>query len=136
MLPDEDSVNSILQPYIQPWYDSIENPQKTQERVLADLLQKYASTEYGASHNAAKIGGIADYRDNFPIINYSGLTPYLKQVKERSYKAVLTEPPENWVMTRGSTGNSKVLPATQTHLKHIYSCGARGLINYAARKKN
>ena len=38
MLPDEDSVNSILQPYIQPWYDSIETPQKAQERVLADLL--------------------------------------------------------------------------------------------------
>ena len=39
-------------------------------------------------------------------------------------------------MTRGSTGQSKVLPATQTHLKQIYSCGARGLINYAVRKKN
>jgi hypothetical protein len=39
-------------------------------------------------------------------------------------------------MTRGSTGKSKVLPATQTQLKQIYSCGARGLINYAVRKKN
>jgi hypothetical protein len=39
-------------------------------------------------------------------------------------------------MTRGSTGKSKVLPATQTHLKQIYSCGARGLINYAIRKKS
>jgi hypothetical protein len=62
--------------------------------------------------------------------------PYLKQVKEQSYKAFLSEPPETWVMTRGSTGKSKVLPATQTHLKQIYSCGARGLINYAVRKKN
>jgi phenylacetate-coenzyme A ligase PaaK-like adenylate-forming protein len=39
-------------------------------------------------------------------------------------------------MTRGSTGQSKVLPATQTHLKQIYSCGARGLINFAVKKKN
>ena len=39
-------------------------------------------------------------------------------------------------MTRGSTGNSKVLPVTQTHLKQIYSCGTGGLINYAAQKKN
>jgi hypothetical protein len=136
MLPDEDSINSILRPYIQPWYDSIENPQKAQEWVLADLLQKYNSTEYGASHNAAKVTDIADYRANFPIINYSGLIPYLKQVKERNFKAFLSEPPQTWVMTRGSTGHSKVLPATQTHLKQIYSCGARGLINYAVRKKN
>ena len=136
MLPDEDSVNSILRPYVQPWYDSIEKPQKAQEQVLADLVQKYGSTEYGASHNASQVKSIADYQANFSIINYSGLIPYLTQVKERSYKAFLSEPPECWVMTRGSTGKSKVLPATQTHLKQIYSCGARGLINYAVRKKN
>ena len=136
MLPDEDSINSILRPYIQPWYNSIEDPQKAQEQVLADLVAKYSSTEYGANYNASRVAIIADYQDNFPIINYSGLIPYLKQVKERSYKAFLSEPVETWVMTRGSTGKSKVLPATQTHLKQIYSCGARALINYAVQKKN
>ncbi len=135
MLPEEDGVNNILRPYIQPWYDSIENPQKAQEQVLSELLQKYKSTEYGDSHNASQVNDIDDYQANFPIINYSGLIPYFKQVKERSYKAFLFEPPETWVMTRGSTGKSKVLPATQTHLKQIYSCGARALINYALRKK-
>ncbi len=136
MLPDQDTINSILRPYIQPWYDSVEKPEKAQAQVLDDLVQKYATTEYGQSNNASQIKSISDYRTNFPIINYSGLIPYLIQVKERSYKAFLSEPPETWVMTRGSTGKSKVLPATQTQLKQIYSCGARGLINYAVRKKS
>jgi len=136
MLPDGDSINTILQPYIQPWYDSIENPQKAQEKILVDLVAKYGSTEYGVNHNASQVSGITDYQANFPIINYSGLMQYLQQIKERSFKSFLSEPPVTWVMTRGSTGKSKVLPATQTHLKQIYSCGARGLINYAVRKKN
>jgi hypothetical protein len=136
MLPDQDAINSVLQPYIQPWYDSIENPEKAQRQVLDDLVRKYQTTEYGQSHNVSQVKNISDYRANFPIINYSELAPYLIQVKEHSYKAFLTEPPETWVMTRGSTGQSKVLPATQTHLKQIYSCGARGLINYAVRKKS
>ena len=119
MLPDEDSINTILQPYIQPWYDSIQNPQKAQEQVLVDLVAKYGSTEYGASHSASQVVSIADYRANFPIINYSGLMPYLQQVKEQSFRAFLSEQPVTWVMTRGSTGKSKVLPATQTHLKQI-----------------
>jgi GH3 auxin-responsive promoter len=136
MLPDEDSINNILQPYIQPWYDSIQNPQKAQEQVLFDLVAKYSSTEYGASNSASQVVSIADYRANFPIITYSGLIPYLQQVKERSFRSFLSEQPVTWVMTRGSTGKSKVLPATQTHLKQIYSCGARGLINYAVSKKN
>jgi len=135
MLSEEDGVNNILRPYIQPWYDSIENPQKAQEQVLVELLQKFSFTEYGALHNASQISGINDYRANFPIINYSELIPYLKKVKELGYRVFLPEPPETWVMTRGSTGKSKVLPATQTHLKQIFSCGARGLINYAVRKK-
>ncbi len=135
MLPDKDSINSILSPYVQPWYDSIADPKKAQEQVLTDLLQKYSQTDYGINHNVSKIDGIADFRANFPIINYSGLLPYLKDVRERSYNAFLSEPAECWVMTRGSTGNSKVLPATQTHLKQIYSCGARAIINYAVKNK-
>jgi hypothetical protein len=136
MLPEEDAINSILQPIISPWYESLENPQKAQEHILCDLLKKYAITDYGNSHNALQIGGIADYQKGFPIIDYKGIMPYLAQVREGNYKAILPEPPECWVMTRGSTGKAKVLPATQTHLKQVFTYGARALINYALRKKN
>lgn len=136
MLPNEDTINSILTPYVQPWYDAIENPVKAQEKVLDDLVNKYSETEYGSRHKAAETRSITDYRLNFPIINYSELIKQLEVVKERGFKTFLYEPPKCWVMTRGSTGKSKVLPATQTHLKQIYSCGARALINYALRTKN
>ncbi len=39
-------------------------------------------------------------------------------------------------MTRGSTGTAKVLPATHTHLKQIFSYGARALVHYAVRKED
>ena len=136
MMPDEDALNSILQPIIGPWYDSLENPQKAQEQVLRELLKKYAETDYGKSHGASEINGVADDQISFPIIDYKGLLPYFAQVKDGNYKAILPEPPECWVMTRGSTGRAKVLPATQAHLKQIFTCGARALINYALRKKN
>jgi hypothetical protein len=136
ILPDEDIVNNILQSYVKPWYDSILDPQKAQMQVLANLTSKYSSTEYGARYNAAQITGISDYRSNFPVISYSKLNSYLKRIKDEDYTVFLSEPPETWVMTRGSTGKSKVLPATQTHLKQIYTCGARALINYAVKSNN
>ena len=135
MIP-EDTINSILQPIISPWYESLENPQKAQEHVLNELLKEYTKTKYGQSHRAPEITGIPNYQRNFPIIDYRALTPYLTQVKEGNYQAILPEPAVSWVMTRGSTGKSKVIPATQTHLKQIFTCGARALINYALRKKN
>jgi hypothetical protein len=136
MMPDEETVNSILQPIIGPWYESLENPQKAQEQILGELLKKYADTDYGKSHSAPDITGIAEYQKNFPVIDYKGLLPYFTQVKEGNYNVILPEPPECWVMTRGSTGHAKVLPATQSHLKQIFTCGARGLINFALKRKS
>jgi len=136
MMLDEDAINSILQPIIGPWYDSLKNPQKAQEQVLSELLTKYADTDYGKRHRASEIKGISEYQKSFPVVDYKRLLPYFAQIQEGNYKLILSEPPECWVMTRGSTGRAKVLPATQTHLKQIFTCGARALINYALRKKN
>ncbi|HJW65702.1 MAG TPA: GH3 auxin-responsive promoter family protein, partial [Candidatus Bathyarchaeia archaeon] len=136
MLPEDESIRSILQPIIGPWYESLENPQRTQDQVLYDLVKKYGSTEYGDAHNALGVNGVSDYQRNFPVIDYHGLLPFLSKVQQGNYQAILPEPPVAWVMTRGSTGKSKVLPATQTHLKQIFTCGARALIHYALRTKN
>lgn len=136
MLPEDESSRAILEPIIGQWYTSLENPQKAQQQILTDLLKKYDTTEYGNAHFANQTIGIQDYQHNFPIINYETLQPYLAQVQAGKYQTILPEPAIEWVMTRGSTGKSKVLPATQTHLKQIFTCGARGLIHFALRTKN
>ncbi len=136
MYPSRDDLG-ILEPIIGPWYTSLENPLQTQKQVLQDLLAKYAQTGYGKKYGAQNISTIEDYQAKIPIINYAGMQPYLAEIQKGNYQAFLSEPAETWVMTRGSTGKkSKVLPATQTHLKQIFSCGARGLINFALRKQN
>jgi len=135
MFPEEDNLG-IFQPIIGSWYASLENPQESQRRVLSDLVREYEKTRYGKSHNASEIEEVADFRANFPIINYRGLNPYLAEVKKGDYTAILPEPLMCWVMTRGSTGPAKVLPATKTHLEQIFTCGARALINYVLRKKD
>jgi hypothetical protein len=139
MQPENDyiDVNTVLKSFVGPWYESLENPVKAQETALLDLIRKYCDTDYGKSHNAQKTSNIVEFQANFPIIDYQAMKPYLKQVREGNYEAFLTEAPETWVMTRGSTGKqSKVIPATPTHLKQIFLCGARALIHYAMRKEN
>jgi hypothetical protein len=136
MLPDNEAVRSLVEPIVGPWYESLKNPQKAQEQALGDLLKKYENTDYGKSHGAAQVTGTGDYQARFPIIDYKGLLPYFAQAKEGNYKAILPESPECWVMTRGSTGKAKVLPATQTHLKQIFTCGARALVHHVLRTRN
>jgi len=137
MLPtEENGTLSIFQPLIGSWYESLKNPEESQKQVLSNLINGYQKTRYGKSHHASEVKEIRDFRTNFPIIDYRGLNPYLAEVEKGSYDAILPEPLLCWVMTRGSTGPAKVLPATKAHLEQIMTCGARALINHAIRRKD
>lgn len=126
-------VRSLFQSALNPWYESLKDPQEAQMRVLSHLLEGYQRTSYGLDHGALKMEGMEDFKEKLPVVDYLGLHPYLEQVKEGNHEAILPEPLVCWVMTRGSTGSSKVLPATRTHIEQIFNCGARALINYVTR---
>lgn len=126
----------ILKHIINPWHESLENPDEAQKQVLENLLKGYTKTYYGESHAAETIKDYAMFRANFSKINYEGLRKYLEEVKTGNYSVILPEPPSCWVMTRGSTGKSKVLPVTKTHIEQIFWCGARAITNYALRMNN
>jgi hypothetical protein len=132
--PEEKHNSSPFQPLISPWYESLKDPERYQKRVLLNLTKDYEKTRYGTDHHASEVQGIEDFRANFPILQYATLSPYLASVSNGDYKAILPEPLLCWVMTRGSTGPAKVLPATRTHIDQILTCGARALINHVMRK--
>jgi len=130
------SPDSFLQALVNPWYEALRSPAEAQNRTLHDLIRHYRETEYGKQHSADDVESIVDFQSSFPKLSYQGLQPYLKKVWEGNFSTMLSEPPICWVMTRGSTGASKVLPATKTHLEQIFFCGARALVNYALRKRD
>jgi hypothetical protein len=134
MIPEDDL--GIFQPILGPWYKSLKNPQDSQMQLLSNLIKQYERTDYGKNHHASEIKEITDFRASFPIINYKGLNPYLTEVNKGNDAVILPEPLLCWVMTRGSTGPAKVLPATKTHLEQILMCGARALLNHALRKND
>jgi len=136
MFPNQEGSLGIFQPILGSWYESLKNPDETQKRVLSELLKQYEKTQYGKNHYASNIKEVKDFRVNFPIINYIDLNPYLAEIKKGNYASILPEPLLCWVMTRGSTGPAKVLPATKTHLEQIFTCGARALINYSLKKRD
>jgi phenylacetate-coenzyme A ligase PaaK-like adenylate-forming protein len=136
MLPNSEDSQGIFQPIIGAWYKSLENPQISQEHVLSKLTRLYAKTLYGKTYHAAEVSTITDFRAKFPVLTYKTLNPYLSEVEKGNDQALLPEPLLCWVMTRGSTGPAKVLPATKTHLEQIFTCGARALINHVLRTKD
>lgn len=119
---------------MEPWYQSLAQPKEAQEEIARKLAISYAKTEYGKRYNADKVEGIKDFQHSFPIVRYEDLQPYLNEAMGGRFSAILAEPVVRWVMTRGTTGASKLIPATRTHLSQILSVGARGIINFAIKK--
>jgi hypothetical protein len=136
----ESGAGSILEDFasalVEPWYEALANPGQAQVDALKELLKGYAKTTYGSEYGAKDVGSLFDFQRAFPIAKYQDLKPYLERVKQGSYSALLPEPAVRWVMTRGTTGTSKMIPATQTHLAQVLTLGARGIVNFALKRKD
>jgi hypothetical protein len=126
----------ILKHIVNPWHESLKDPSSSQNQTLDNLLDGYSKTDYGKKYSVNDVKDGNTFRAKFPTIDYMGLEAYLNEVKSGNYSAILSEQPTCWVMTRGSTGKSKVLPVTKTHIEQIFWCGARAITNYALRKKS
>ena len=123
----------LLKQLLDPWYESLSDPEAAQNTVLLTLISGYARTEYGNLHGAHSIRNVTEFRQSFPVVKYVDLAPELEQVRRGNYAKLLPEPVRRWVMTRGSTGKSKLFPATDTHLGEVLAVGARALVNFALR---
>ena len=99
------------------------------------MLKGYALTDYGRKFGAGSVDGPNSFAASFPVATYQDLQPFIDQVLTGRESALLPERVVRWVMTRGSTGRPKVMPATETHLSLILSLGARAIVNFALKKK-
>ncbi len=130
--PSTPSPADMLQALVQPWHQSIADPQAAQQQVLHRLLQAYAQTEYGAQHGATQIDTVADFRRAFPVATYDDYKPLIQRVMAGEVGLLLSEEPLGWAITRGTTkGESKFIPMTPTDLRMRVSAG-RAMMNFVA----
>jgi hypothetical protein len=116
---------------INPWHQSLENPQKAQETILEILISIYAQTDYGKKHHCQEIGSYQDFKKAFPIQSYDQFKPLIDKVMAGDIRVLLNEQPVGWAITRGTTkGETKFIPMTPTDLKMRVSA-SRAVVNYA-----
>ncbi len=127
---DPQAAGQMLKAILQPWHDAVADPAKAQNELLHRLLKDYATTKYGAQHDAGQIETLADYRRAFPAANYEDYKPLIERVMAGEVNLLLNEEPVGWAITRGTTkGESKFIPMTPTDLRQRISAG-RAMMNY------
>jgi len=124
-----------LRPLLEPWFQSVSNPHQAQEQTLAKLIAGYRETRYGQKFGADNVSTIEEFQRAFPVVTYADVRPYIEEVLQGDFSTLFPEPPIEWGLTRGTTGESKLVPMTATDLAQKTACGARGLLNYVERNQ-
>ena len=120
----------LLKAFLQPWHTAIENPAEAQQKVLRNILESYASTDYGEQHGAVQIRTTEDYRRAFPVVTYEDYKPLIQRIMSGEVRLLLSEEPVAWAITRGTTkGESKFIPMTLTDIGMRVHAG-RAMMNY------
>jgi len=131
-----EGIDDLLLDLLSSWFEAIANPAEAQEKVLRDLLKAYSTTGLGKEHAISEGLNLQEFRQRLPIFRYEDLLPYFDLIEKGEFDALLADRPVGWVMTRGTTGQYKVIPVTQNHLDKILICGSRAVTNYILKTRD
>ncbi len=119
---------------LEEYEKAIADPANAQRELLEVLLRDYSRTGFGVSQGLTDGLSVEEYVELAPVVTYHDLEKQLEAVRRGDYHVLLVEEPITWVMTRGTTGNSKILPVTEKHMDHLIKGGARAVLNTAFRQ--
>jgi hypothetical protein len=104
-------------------------PVQAQDRLLRQILETNADTEFGRRHGFGAITTFEEFQERVPIASYEDLEPYIKAAMQGQPNQLTKEPPVLFTTTSGTTGSRKYIPMTRegkrakSHLTWLWFCG-------------
>jgi hypothetical protein len=104
-------------------------PVQAQDRLLRQILEANADTEFGRRHGFGAITSFQQFQERVPISTYEDLEPYINKEMNGRPNQLTKDPPVLFTTTSGTTGNRKYIPMTRegkkakSHLTWLWFCG-------------
>jgi hypothetical protein len=104
-------------------------PVQAQERLLQEILEANAGTEFGRRHGFGAITTFKEFQERVPVSGYQDLEPYVRAAMAGQPNQLTREPPVLFTTTSGTTGTRKYIPMTRegkrakSHLTWLWFCG-------------
>src|ERR671910_1569911 len=104
-------------------------PVQAQDRLLRQILEVNADTEFGRRHGLGGITSFLQFQERVPISTYEDLEPYITAEMNGRPNQLTKEPPVLFTTTSGTTGSRKYIPMTRegkrakSHLTWLWFCG-------------
>ncbi|MFJ9562645.1 GH3 auxin-responsive promoter family protein [Streptomyces fuscichromogenes] len=90
------------------------------QRVLEDMLEFNADTEFGRKHGFRQIRDLDDFRKAVPISDYSALEPWIERMAAGESGLLTDDDPAIYFTSSGTTGAHKKIPVTPRFMKTVF----------------
>ena len=111
-------------------------PVKTQEKVLNQLVSRARSTVFGQDHDFSNIHSYDDFKQRVPIHDYEGIKPYVDRVVAGEENILWKGKPLYFAKTSGTTSGAKYIPITKDSMPSHVEAARNALLLYIAETKN
>ncbi|WP_158841641.1 GH3 auxin-responsive promoter family protein [Saccharothrix deserti] len=100
--------------------DAFPDAREQQHRVLADLLDFNAGTEFGRAHDFGRIRTMDEFRKAVPVADYAALSPWIERMANGDRNVLTADDPAVYFTSSGSTGAHKKIPVTPRFMKTTF----------------
>lgn len=91
-----------------------------QQRVLAELLEFNAGTEYGRAHGFSSVRTLDDFRKAVPINDYAALSSRIERMAAGERNVLSADDPAVYFTSSGTTGAHKKIPVTPRFMRSTF----------------
>ncbi|AFL75908.1 GH3 auxin-responsive promoter family protein [Thiocystis violascens] len=89
-----------------------ERADAVQQEFLLDLIRSNADSRFGREHGFERIASVDDFRRRIPLRDWNDVEPYVTALVAGETEALTSgQPVARFIMTSGTTGTPKLIPA-------------------------
>ncbi len=105
-------------------------PKKSQTKILEHLIEKSKNTTWGKKHNYKKITNYTEFKENVPIQSYEDIKPYIDLIKKGNKNILWPKKIISFAKSSGTTNEkSKFIPITRESLKNCHLKAGQDLLS-------
>jgi hypothetical protein len=105
-------------------------PGEVQREIFHKIISKARNTLFGKDHDFKSIKTIRDFQERVPVLDYEGLSGYVKLILEGRQDVLWPGKPAYFAKTSGTTSGTKYIPITRDSIPNHINSARNAILSY------
>ena len=117
-------------------YDAAKNAVANQKKIMMELVQTAAQTQFGKDHHFSNVRNYEDFKAAVPIRDYEALRYYIDKMVDGESDVLWPGKPLYLAKTSGTTSGVKYIPLTKASIPNHINSARNALLMYVHETRN